>query len=138
MAFLLLSGRSAKACFALERNIARIVEATANPQGGSDAHSGLGDFCDRDGLNRAGGGPDVRSGLSGLPAGVRPGGHLLRMPLHVAASVQRVGIGPRGTVCYQSIFRERASARGLSAASLIGIGGNLAAPPSHTTGHTGP
>jgi hypothetical protein len=40
------------------------------------------------------------------------------MPLHVAASVQRVGIGPRGTVRYQSIFRERASARGLSAASL--------------------
>jgi hypothetical protein len=24
---------------------------------------GLGDFCDRDGLNRAGGGPDVRSGF---------------------------------------------------------------------------
>src|ERR1700730_3620328 len=33
--------------------------AAANPQGGSDAHSGLGDFGDRDGLNRAGGGPDV-------------------------------------------------------------------------------
>jgi hypothetical protein len=87
--------------------------AAANPQGGSDAHSGLGDFGDRDGLNRAGGGPDVRSGLSGF---VRPG-QLLRMPLHVAASVQRVGIGPRGTVRHQSIFRERGRARGLSAAS---------------------
>ncbi len=31
----------------------------AYPQGGSDAHSGLGDFGDRDGLNRASGGPDV-------------------------------------------------------------------------------
>src|SRR4051794_15402459 len=41
-------------------------------QGGSDAHSGLGDFGDWDDLNRAGGGPDVRSGLSGVPACVRP------------------------------------------------------------------
>jgi hypothetical protein len=55
-------------------------------------------------------------GLSGLPARVRTG-HLLRMPLHVAASVQRVGIGPRGTVRHQSIFRGRGRARGLSAAS---------------------
>src|ERR1700731_1543209 len=61
--------------------------AAANPQGGSDAHSGLGDFGDRDGLNRTGGGPDVRSGLSGLPARVRPG-YLLRLPLRVTASVQ--------------------------------------------------
>jgi len=75
------------------------------PQGGSN----------RDGLNRADGGSDVRSGLSGLPACVP--GQLLRMPLHVAASVQRVGIGPRGTVRHQSIFCERASARGLLAAS---------------------
>jgi hypothetical protein len=37
--------------------------------------------------------------------------------LHVAASVQLVGIGPRGTVRHQSIFRERGRARGLSAAS---------------------
>jgi hypothetical protein len=59
-------------------------------------------------LNRAGGGPDVRSGLSGLPEPVQ----LLRMPLHVAASVQRVGIGPLGTVRHQSIFCERASTRG--------------------------
>jgi hypothetical protein len=44
-----------------------------NAQGDSDAHSGLCDFGDRDGLNRAGGGPDVRSGLSGLPARVEPG-----------------------------------------------------------------
>ena len=80
------------------------------------AHSVLGDFGNRDGLNWAGGRPDVRSGLSGLPAFVRPD-QLLRMPLHVAASVQRVGIGPLGTVRHQSIFRERARARGLSAAS---------------------
>jgi catechol 2,3-dioxygenase-like lactoylglutathione lyase family enzyme len=46
----------------------------ANPEGDSDAHSGLGDFGDRDGLNRAGGGPDVRSGLPGLSAQVRTGG----------------------------------------------------------------
>jgi hypothetical protein len=31
--------------------------------------------------------------------------------------VQRVGIGPRGTVCHQSIFRGLFRARGLSAAS---------------------
>jgi len=84
----------------------------ANAQGGSDAHSGLCDFGDRDGLITTGGGPDVRSGLSGLPARVYPGGQLLRMPLHVAASVQRVGVGPRGTVRHQSIFCERAIARG--------------------------
>jgi len=39
------------------------------------------------------------------------------MPLHVAASVQRVGIEPRGTVRHQSILLERRRARGLSAAS---------------------
>jgi hypothetical protein len=92
----------------------------ANPEGDSDAHSGLGDFGDRDGLNRAGGGPDVRSGLPGLSASVRTGGvQLLRMQLHVAVSVQRVGIGPRGTVRHQSIFRGRGRAPGttLSAAS---------------------
>ena len=54
-------------------------------------HSVLGDFSDRDGLNRAGGSPDVRSGLSGLLTYFRPD-PVLRMPLHIAASVQRVGI----------------------------------------------
>src|SRR5258705_13031753 len=34
------------------------------------------------------------------------------MPLHVAASVQRVGIGPRRPVRHQSIFCERANIRG--------------------------
>jgi hypothetical protein len=58
-------------------------------------------------------GPDVQSGLSGLPAV----GPFLRLQLHVAASVQRVGIGPCGTVRHQSIFCERASARRLLAAS---------------------
>ena len=44
---------------------------------------------------------------------------LLRLQLHVAASVQRVGIGPRGTVRHQSLFRGRGRAPGatLSAAS---------------------
>ena len=42
---------------------------------------------------------------------------LLRMQLHVAASVQRVGIGTRSTVRHQSIFRRRARARGFSAVS---------------------
>jgi len=46
-----------------------------------------------------------------------PGGQLLRMPLHIAASMQRGGIGPRGTVRHQSIFRGRGRARRLSAAS---------------------
>jgi hypothetical protein len=36
---------------------------------------------------------------------------------HVAASVQRVGIGPRRPVRHQSLFRRRGRARGLSAAS---------------------
>jgi hypothetical protein len=72
----------------------------------------IGDFGDRDGLNRVRGGPDLRSGLSGLPARVHPGGQLLRMPLHVAATVQRVGLGPRGRVRHQSIFRERGEPAG--------------------------
>jgi len=41
-----------------------------NADGGSDAISGFGD---RDSLDRTGGSPDLRSGLSGLPARVRPG-----------------------------------------------------------------
>src|SRR5258708_24005042 len=85
----------------------------AYPEGGFDAHSGLGNFGDRDDFNRASGGPDVRSGLSGLPSRVGTG-QLLRMQLHVTASVQRVGVRARGTVRHQSIFRERAGARGLS------------------------
>jgi hypothetical protein len=109
------SGPSKKVRTAAGRQISSA--SFANLQGDTDAHSGLGDFGDRDGLNRAGGRPDVRSGLSGLPACLHPGGQLLRMPLYVAASVQRVGIGPRGTVRHQSIFRERERARGLSAAS---------------------
>jgi hypothetical protein len=71
-------------------------------------------------IEMPGGGPEVRSGLPGLSARVRTDGvQLLRLQLHVAASVQRVGIGPRGTVRHQSIFRGRGRAPGttLSATS---------------------
>jgi hypothetical protein len=75
--------------------------------------AGFGDADDRDGFDSGTGwGPDVRSGLSSLSACVRPGRQLLRMPLHVAASVQRVGIGSRRPVHHQSIFCERATACG--------------------------
>src|ERR1700730_11200146 len=57
----------------------RELTGNKDPEGGSDAHSGFGDFSDRDGFDSGtGSGADVRSGLSGLPARVRPG-HLLRM-----------------------------------------------------------
>ena len=105
----------------------------ANPVGDSDACSGLGDFGDRDGLNRAGGGPDVRSGLPGLSAQVRNGGlQLLRLQLHVAASVQRVGIGPRGTVRHQSIFRGRGRARGTTLSAACSRLLNSASEFSHS------
>src|SRR5450631_4888875 len=84
-------------------------------KGGSDAHSGFGDFDDCDGFDGgARTGPDLRSGLPGLSAQVRNGGiPLLRLQLHVAASVQCIGIGSGGTVRHQSLF----CWRGLSAAS---------------------
>src|SRR5438445_657049 len=48
--------------------------AAANPEGDSDAHSGFGNFGDWNGLRfSAGAGPDLRFGLSGLPACLRPG-----------------------------------------------------------------
>jgi hypothetical protein len=82
-----------------------------NHEGGSDAHSGFGDFDDRDGLNGGiGSGPDLRSRLSGLPACVRPGGQL-RVRLHVAASVQRVGIGRAAQCIINPYFRARNSPR---------------------------
>jgi hypothetical protein len=46
-----------------------------------------------------------------------PRSELLRMRLHVATSVQRVGIGSRGWVRHQSVFCGHASARRLSEAS---------------------
>jgi hypothetical protein len=75
------------------------------------ANGVLDDVDDRDGLNRASGSSDLRSGLSGLPARIRLGGQLLRLQLHVAGSVQRVGVGSRRPVRHQSIFCERATAR---------------------------
>jgi hypothetical protein len=89
-------------------------------EGGSDAHSGFDDFDDCDGFDGgARTGPDVRSGLSGLPACLPAVGvPLLRLQLHVAASVQGVGIGPGGRVRHQSIFRGHGrTPRGLSTAS---------------------
>jgi len=87
----------------------------SNPgHGGSDAYSGLGDLDDLRDLNGAtGAGPDVWRGFSGLPEV----GPFLRLQLHDAGSVQRVGIGPHGTVLHQSIFCERAAARRLLAVS---------------------
>ena len=96
----------------------------------SDAHSSFGDFDDRDGFDSgAGSGPDVRSGLSGLPSRVRPGGQLLRLPLHLAASVQRIGIWPRRPVRHQSIFCERASARSAESPRLLKL---ISEQPSST------
>jgi hypothetical protein len=90
-------------------------------RGGSNAYSSLGGYGDGRILNGAGGGSDVRSCLSGLPARVHTGGHLLRMQLYLATSVQRVGVGPCRTVCHQSIFRERTNAHGtISPVALIG------------------
>ena len=44
-------------------------------------------------------------------------GPFLRLQLHVAVAVQRVGIRPHGTVLHQSIFCERASAHSVLAVS---------------------
>jgi len=69
------------------------------------AHSGFGDFDDCDGFDGG-----TRSGQTYDPAYpvacmfTSRGGPLLRLQLHVAASVQRVGIGPRRHVRHQSIF----------------------------------
>jgi hypothetical protein len=75
-------------------------------------------------------GPDVRSGLSDLPSRVRPGGQLLRLPLHLPFSVQRVGIGPRRPVRHQSIFCERASARSAESPRLLKL---ISEQPSSTS-----
>jgi len=90
---------------------------SASPARDSDAHFGFSDFGRRDArYGCAGARSDIRSKLPRLLTYFRPD-PVLRMPLHVAASVQRVGIGPRCPVRHQSIFRARGRARGLSAAS---------------------
>jgi hypothetical protein len=97
------------------------LTAAANPEGDSDAHAGFGGFCNRDGVRGwPSNGPNVRPRLSGLPARVWTR-HLLRMSLYIVTSVQCVGIGPRGTMRAQSIYRERGR-----------VGGTTlpAAPPS--------
>src|ERR1700681_3091534 len=86
-----------------------ILIAAVSPNGDFDAHIGSGDASNRDGdVDRAGTGPDLRPELSGLPARVRTNRlQLLRVPLHVAASVQSVGIGSRRPMRGQSVLRER-------------------------------
>ena len=54
--------------------------------------------------------------LPGLPAGLRRR-RQHRLQIYVAASVQRVGLGPTGPMLHQSIFCECTRAHGLSAAS---------------------
>lgn len=105
-----------------------------NAEGGSDAHSGFGD---RDGLDWAGRSPDVRSGLSGLSAGIRPG-NLLRMPLHVAAPMQRNSSRPFSTVRRQSIFRRRASAAKRSLLERTTSAAERLAPRSRQPAGDGP
>ena len=85
------------------------------PEGGSDAHFGSGEFCDPGGLgDRAGAGSDLRSAFSGLHVSLwRP--HLLRMQLPEDGRVRRHRVEPGGTVCTQSIFRERGRAGGPTA-----------------------
>jgi hypothetical protein len=81
--------------------------AAARPEGNTDARSGSGASGDLSGFgSRAGPGPDLRSEISGLPARIRSH-HLLRMLLHDAGPVRRVGIGPRGPVRAQPVCRER-------------------------------
>src|ERR1700730_10784740 len=63
-------------CRSLSGRVNGTTGEAGYPEGGSDAHSGFGDFDDRDGFDSGtGSGPDLRSGLSGLPAV----GPLLRM-----------------------------------------------------------
>ena len=62
-------------------------------------------------IEMPGGGPEIRL-TRFVCTSTDWGVQLLRLQLHVAASVQRVGIGPRGTVRHQSIFRGRGRARG--------------------------
>jgi hypothetical protein len=71
-----------------------------NPQGGSDAYSGLGDFCDRDDLSRASGGPDVRSSV---------------VCLHVYPSLE----GSYYECAYTSLPQCNASASGRAAQCVI-------------------
>jgi hypothetical protein len=73
---------------------------------GQDAYSAFSDFGNRNGFgNRAGAGSDLRINFPGLPADLQQRWRQHRLQLYVAASVQRVGLGPRGAMLDQSIFR---------------------------------
>ena len=66
--------------------------------------SGFGNSRNRSDFGGSSGtGPDIRRGISGLPACLRPD-HLLRVQLYVAASMQRVGLGPLGAMRRQSLL----------------------------------
>ena len=87
----------------------------------------FGDFGDRNGVSSlAGGGPNIRPGLSGLPACVGTS-QLLRLPLYIVTSVQRLSIRARGAVRHQSVFRERGRAGGASLPAAIRDTGRM--PP---------
>lgn len=71
------------------------------------AHSGFSGSVDRNGLgNGAGNGASsgLRSEFPGLPANLRPRWLQHRLQLYIAASVQCVGLGPRGAMLDQSVF----------------------------------
>ena len=81
-------------------------------EGGKDASSRFGNSGGRNDVRRwARGCPNLLAGLSGLPARVRPG-HLLRMPLHIAGTVQRFSVWASGSVCAQPLRGERGTSTG--------------------------
>ena len=64
------------------------------------------------------------------------GEQLVRLQLHVAASVQHVGIGPSAHVRDQSILRRRGRARGLSTASPRQLKSECIGPSHHHDYHS--
>src|SRR5438876_3270340 len=83
--------------------------------GNSDANSGYGDDHGRGGFDGGSGpGPDLRSGLSRLPAGLRQRRRLHLLPLHLDGAVCPDGVGPPGPVHRQSLFCRRTNAAGIS------------------------
>jgi len=67
----------------------------------------------------SGPGPDLRSGLSGLPAGLRQRRRLHLLPLHLDGAMRPDGVGPPGPVYRQSLFCRRTNAAGISLSAGI-------------------